>query len=102
MNYMCIFLGIIFITAGIAFALGKVHKHLFAWKVMPDNEKEGIKIEALCRNIGEMIILSGIIFILSGLCAGFSEAMFTVVMIVWMIIACFDVYYISKSSRYKR
>ncbi|MCD8381981.1 MAG: DUF3784 domain-containing protein [Clostridiales bacterium] len=101
MDYICLFLGVLFAVTGIVFAFGKAYNYLSAWKKMPEAEKEKIKIEPLCRNIGVMIVLNGIIFILKGVCAGFSDTVFTWAVIVWMILAGIDVFYISKSSRYK-
>ena len=34
---------------------------------MPQEEKDKIKILPLCRNIGKIIVLSGIIFLMKGL-----------------------------------
>lgn len=65
-------------------------------------EKEKIAIVPLCRNIGEIIALNGIIFLLKGLWAGFSDHWFVGAMVAWMIIAGFDVWYIEKSQRYRK
>lgn len=100
MNFTCVFFGVVFIAAGILFALGKGHIHLAAWKTMPQQEKDKIRIQPLCRNIGEMMILSGVIFLLKGLWAGFENPWFVVSMILWLFIAGFDVWYITKSDRY--
>lgn len=100
MDYVCMFLGILFTTGGIFFAFGEIHKHLSAWQKMPDEEKSRIKIKPLCRNIGGMIALNGIIFILKGCCAGFSDRIFQAAIILWLVIAGLDVCCISKSSRY--
>lgn len=101
MDYVCMVLGILFMTAGIIFAFGKVYNHLPAWKKMSSEEKEKIRIKPLCKNIGGMIALNGIFFILKGICIGFSDTRFTYAIIAWMVLAGVDVYYISKSSRYK-
>ena len=101
MNFTCIFLGILFCIAGIMFACGKVHVHLSAWKAMPEEEKRKIKILPLCRNIGEVIALNGVVFLLKGLWTGFSEHWFVCAVIAWLIIAGFDVWYIEKSNRYR-
>lgn len=101
MNFTCIFWGLLFCVAGFAFACGKVHTHLSAWKAMPQEEKEKIKIVPLCRNIGEVIALSGIIFLLKGLWPGFSEHWFVCTMIAWLVVAGFDVCYIEKKDRYR-
>lgn len=101
MNFTCIFFGVIFTVAGIAFACGKIHIHMAAWKSMPPEEKDKIKIEPLCRNIGEIIALSGIIFLLKGFWSGFTEHWFVAAMIAWLVIAGFDVWHIGKSDRYR-
>lgn len=67
---------------------------------MPQEEKEKIKIVPLCRNIGEVIALNGIIFLMKGLQPGFVDHWFVVAMIAWLIIAGFDIWYIEKSNRY--
>lgn len=96
MNFTCIFFGVIFIAAGILFALGKCHIHIAAWKNMPCEEKEKINIKALCRNIGVMISLCGVIFLIGS----FFSFIFIFAMIVWLIAAGIDVYVINKSRRY--
>ena len=100
MDYVCIALGILFMVGGIIFAFGKIYQHIPAWQKTPDEEKSKIRIKPLCQNIGGMMTLNGIIFVLKGCCAGFSDQMFSVEIIIWLVIAGFDVYYISKSSRY--
>ena len=100
MNLTCIFFGIIFTIAGFMFACGKGHIHLSSWKNMPQEEKEKIKIVPLCRNIGEVIALNGLIFLLKGLWPGFENHWFVTAMIAWFIVAGFDLWYIEKSARY--
>lgn len=98
MDFTCIFFGIIFVAAGIVFFLGKGHIHLSAWKTMPQEEKEKLNIVLLCRNIGTVIGLSGLIFLAKGLLPG---RWFVLAMIGWLLIAGLDVWYIGKSSRYR-
>ena len=45
-------------------------------------------------------MLNGLIFLLKGLFAGFTSNWFTIAMVAWMIVAGFDVWYISKSKKY--
>lgn len=40
MNGACLFLGILFLAAGIYFYSGKAVNHITAWKTMPEEEKE--------------------------------------------------------------
>ena len=102
MDFSAIFFGLLFTVGGALFAAGKVHPYLSAWKNMPPEEQEQIQIEPLCRNIGEIILLSGIIFLLDGLWPPFRNHWFTGAMIAWLLVAGADVYFISKSSRYKK
>jgi uncharacterized membrane protein SirB2 len=100
MNLTSVLLGILIIAAGCLFAFGKGHIYLTAWKTMPQEEKRKIKIQPLCRNIGTMIVLSGMMFLLKGVWSGFDNQWFVVSMIAWFILAGFDVWYITKGNRY--
>ena len=82
MNLTCIFFGVIFTIAGFMFACGKGHIHLSSWKNMTQEEKEKIKIVPLCRNIGEVIALNGLIFLLKGLWPGFENHWFVTATVV--------------------
>lgn len=101
MDFTCIFFGIIFLTAGIVFFLGKGHIYLPAWKSMPQEEKNNLNIAALCRNIGSVIGLSGIIFLAKGLLGALSRRWFVIAMIGWLILTGLDVWHIEKSERYR-
>ena len=90
MDFTCIFFGVLFTIAGFLFACGKGYIHLSAWKNMPH-----------CHNIGEVIALNGIIFLIKGLWSGFSNHWFVCAMTAWLIVAGFDVWYIGKSNRYR-
>lgn len=102
MDFASIFLGILFTVAGLVFFFGKGHIHISAWKNMPQEEKEKINIVPLYRNIGEIIILNGLIFLMKGFWSGFSNHWFVGAMIAWLIVAGLDVWYISKSERYQK
>lgn len=102
MNFASIFFGVLFFGAGILFACGKIHPHLSTWKNMSQEEQKKIRIEPLCRNIGRVIAASGALFLAKGFWNGLSGRWFTVVMVVWLIAAGFDVWYIGKSGRYVR
>lgn len=96
MNFTCIFFGLIFVLAGIWFSFGKGYLHISSWKNMPSEEKEKIDIRALSRNVGAMISLCGVIFLIGGIFV----SIFLWSMIAWLIIAGIDVYIISKTERY--
>lgn len=96
MNFTCIFFGLVFVLAGIWFSFGKGYLNISAWKNMPSEEKEKIDIRALSRNVGAMISLCGLIFLIGGIFV----SIFIWSMIAWLIIAGIDVYIISKTERY--
>ena len=101
MNFTCIFFGILFFVAGVLFAAGKLHEQITTWKNMPMEEKHRIKIMPLCRNIGTMIALSGVIFLIKGFCQGFRNQLFVMAMILWLILAGIDLYLIEKKHWYE-
>lgn len=101
MDFTSIVFGLLFTAAGALFAMGKLHERIAAWKNMPEEEKAGIRIVPLCRNIGEMIGLSGLIFLAKGFWPGFSNHWFVAAMIAWLVVAGFDLYYIEKSHKYE-
>ena len=101
MNVTCITFGIIFLISGILFAAGKLHRHLTAWKNMPSEEKCRIRILPLCRNIGSMIALSGVIFLLNGFWQGFRDRLFVLSMIAWLVLAGVDVFLIERKHWYE-
>ena len=54
------------------------------------------------RNVGEVIALNGLIFLLKGLWPGFSNNYFVVAIFAWMIVAGIDVFYIERSQHYNK
>ena len=101
LNIGAIFFGILFILGGTLFAAGKIHTRLNIWKQLPEEEKEKINIVPLCRNIGEVILLSGILILIDGLWPDFQEHWFSGAMVAWLIVAGLYVWFILKSNRYK-
>ena len=101
LNIGAIFFGVLFILGGLLFAGGQIHSRMNLWKQMPQEEKDKINIIPLCRNIGEIILLSGILFLMDGLWPDFQEHWFTGAMVAWLIVAGLDVWFILKSNRYR-
>lgn len=100
MNFTAIVLGTLFLVSGVMIAAGRLHIHLSAWKHMSSQERGKIKVKPLCLNIGEIVMLNGIIFLLKGLISNFTDYWFTLAIVAWMLVALFDVWYISKSGKY--
>ena len=101
MNVTCIFFGILFLITGILFAAGKLHTHITAWKNMSEEEKGRIRIIPLCINIGGFIALSGLLFLINGFWQGFRDHLFVISMVLWMILAGMDVFFIEKKHWYE-
>lgn len=100
MNIPFLFLGIIFLGFGIYFYSGRALVHLSAWQAMDETERRHIRIIPLCQNVGMVIGASGLIFILGALWATFRQSAFIWCMILWLVAAGIDVYWIGKSGRY--
>ena len=100
MNITLIVFGFIFLIFGILFFFRVILKYLKLWKNMSQEDKSKIKIKPLCRNIGVIISLSGVIFLTSGFSSYFKENFFVLSMVLWMIISIIDAYFIFKKERY--
>ncbi len=103
MNFTCVVCGIVFVIGGLLLAFGRVYAHLDAWKKMSKEEQDSIRIRPLCRNMGLVVALCGLIFFLSGLWwETFMASVFIWAMIVWFILCGLDIFYIIKSGRYMK
>lgn len=102
MDYISIVFGILFCIEGFLLAIGKIHLFSKAWKSTPVEEKEKIDIKGLCRNVGEVIILAGLIFLINGLWPTFREKAFTIAIIAWVVVCLIDLAFIYKGHRYQK
>ena len=102
MDLTCLVFGVLFTSAGLLFRRGKLHVRLAAWQAMPEEEREKLDVGGLCRNIGGMIALCGLIFLLAGLVPHFEEKFFVWSMVLWLILSGADLYWIEKRGKYYR
>ncbi len=102
MKVICVVSGILFFLLGLLLFIGKLHPHLDLWKKLSKEDQEKIRIIPLCRNMGAMICLCGLIFFVSGMfwTAGMSR-IFIWLMIAWFVLSGIDVYWIQTSNRYQ-
>ncbi len=100
MNLLCLVLGIIICVIGVVFIAGKGHSRLAAWRSMSPAEQARILIGPLSRNIGAMIMLCGIIFLIAAFNEAFKDHVFMWAMIVWFVAAGLDVFFIGRGGRY--
>lgn len=101
MNGTCLFLGLLFVSAGVFFYCGRAVEHIAAWRRMPEEEKARIRIRPLCRNIGSMIAASGVLFVLGGVCSSFRDGALVWCMVGWLVAAGADVCWMERSGRYQ-
>lgn len=101
MNPICVFLGVIFIIAGLGFARGKKYPRSSNWRNLSSKEWKETDNVPLRRNVGGVIMLSGFIFLSKGMMAGFTKKWFTIAMISWFMVAVLDLLYIEKSGKYR-
>ncbi len=101
MNLFDLIFGVIFLVLGIVFGFTKSYTHLKAWKAMPEKDRAKVKIVPLCRNVGGMIALAGILFLLKGAISGYGDRAFVITMVAWLVLAGIDVAFITKSKRYR-
>lgn len=98
MEYIYVFLGVLFIIAGPCVFLRKdAHPALCVGKHA--GGRGGDRIMPLCRCMGEVIVLSGLIFLMKGLWAGFSEHWLAGSIAAWLTVAGLDVWYTAGSRR---
>jgi len=101
MNATCLMFGIVFVLAGIALASGKLIPHMKVWKNMSEEERAGIRMKALCLNLGLMVSLCGVIFLTAGIWEAFLFKAFSKCMLAWFVLCVIDFWRINKGSRYK-
>lgn len=101
LNMTCLVFGALFLATGLVLFFGKGYTRLSVWKKMSDEERGAIRILPLCRNLGLMIGLCGLLFAAAGLSDAFKARAFTFCIIGWFGLCCADIVFIEKSRRYK-
>ncbi len=96
----CLAFGIFFIAAGLILAFTKAYTKMQFWTSLSPEEQEEIRVVPLCRNLGAMIGLCGLIFLMAALWSWFYQHAFIWCMIAWFVLGFFDAYKISKAGWY--
>lgn len=99
MDITCLFLGFLFFISGYLIFSQKITNYLI--KRNSFKQKENIKVNLLYKNIGFMIIVNSLIFLLSGFSSRFKKNIFTWSIILWFILTVFDIYWIEKLKKCK-
>ena len=99
MNIPYIVIGVVFIVFSFLFYNGIINiPYWYAFTGKKDNKKI---IKMLCHNIGLIIGLCGFLFLINGIFSYLRDHIFSFSMIIWVILAIFDMLYISTSKNYK-
>lgn len=96
----CIVFGAAFLVLGILFYVGKAMFLIPGWTQMTKQEKVEIRIVPLCKNVGSLIALSGIILLCGAAFPGFMETGLRWAMIGWLVLCVLNLLFISRSGRY--
>ncbi len=100
MDMLCILFAIPVFAVGMAFLQGKALSFSRAWKRVPESEKALVNLPRVNRNLGCIVMLCGIILLACGTIPGLREAALGPLMALWVVVACVDAIFISKSKRY--
>lgn len=100
MQLKCLILGILFLFIGASFFYGKAIPRMNWWNELTPKEQENIRVEALGRNVGSVLLLAGIIFEMAAIFPTFQEKAFIWCIVGWLILTGIDVYDMEKSKRY--
>lgn len=68
---------------------------------MTPNERSKVNIKPLCRNVGGVISLAGIILIVAGLWEFFLSEVFLWAMIAWIVVVIFDFAFLMKNKSFQ-
>lgn len=102
MNLYCVMFAVISLVMALAFFTGKAPDWIKGYREMDEEEKNNILIVPLCRNLGVVFFLAFVIFFLAFMIPAFLDKAFVPSVVIWMIGAGADLYYIEKSKRYNK
>ncbi len=91
-------MGVVILVFGLLFFFRKILKYFHFWKKMSPSERSKVNTKPLCRNVGSVISLAGVILIVAGLWEFFLSEIFLWAMIAWVVIVVFDFSYLMKNK----
>jgi len=97
---ICYTTAVVMLVVGIGFFTGKAVSYIKSYQDMEENEKNNIKIEALCKNISLLFFIAAVIFAAAGFSEVFRQDYFRWFMVGWFALGAADVVYIGKSRRF--
>ncbi len=102
MRMICVLFGAVYIAIGLTIAFTSIYRRMDFWKKMSDEEKKKVRISPLMRNLGGMIALCGLLFLVAGLWDWFYLYAFRWAIIAWFVLGFIDAFKISKGTRYQK
>ncbi len=99
-SVLSVIVGVVVLCFGVLFLTGRALPLFRSWRQMPEQEKAGIRVDRLNRNLGAVIIICGLIFLICGVMPDVPGTTFSIAMVVWIALAIADAVFISKSKRY--
>lgn len=96
----CYAASIIALAFAVVFFTGRGASYVKGYTQLSDDEKQNIRIGALCRNMGVMFLITALFFAVTAYSETFRTNYFRYVMIIWMALCWADVLYVNKSKRY--
>ena len=98
MNITCFIFAVVFLICAIMFLTGKGYLFIANWKKLSQEEKNEIPLKELSKNISILLFCCSILFFIAGFFSNFREHYFGIFMIIWLVAAGVDVYFIGKKK----
>ena len=96
----CAIVALCLAVLGVAFFTGHAARYIKGYRELPEQEKQGIRIRALLRNVSVMFFAMAGIFAAAALFEAFRLGYLKYALGAWAALVCADVLYIERSGRY--
>ena len=102
MNITCLVFALVFLICSFIFFGDRGEMFIPNWNKLSEEEREEIPLHELSLNMGIVLSICAIILLASGLFENFREHYFAISMVLWLIGAGVDVYFIEKKNNKKK
>lgn len=97
-----IIIGFLFLIVGVMLAVGIENWIMEKFRKHKYGIQQKVKIREMCLRAGEVAMLDGLILLMKGFIAHFENHIIVFAFLAWIIIACFDVLYITVTRKTKK
>lgn len=101
-NAKTVILGVIILVIGIMTAVGIVEELVEKFRKDKQEKQQKKKIREMCLRAGELAMLDGLILLMKGLLVSFENHVFVFAVLSWLVVACFDILYVTVSRKVKK